>query len=659
MCGIVGAWGEGGSLTAAVSRARQQLRHRGPDDSGLWSDPAAGITLGHTRLAILDLSAAGHQPMSSHCGRWQLVFNGEIYNHLELRAALPGVSWRGHSDTETLLEAFASWGIERTLRASAGMFALALYDTRERRLYLARDRFGEKPLYYGYAGRTFVFASQLRALRTLPPFAARVDATALGLYLQLSYVPAPRSIYHGTMKLPAASWIELHAQALARGELPAPQCYWSAALAALEGERHPFDGDEDCAIRELESVLARAVRQQMIADVPLGAFLSGGVDSSTVVALMQAQSTARVRTFSIGFSVPDFDESRHAREVAQHLGTEHTELTARPEELLAIVERLPEIYDEPFADSSQLPTCLVAMLARPHVKVALSGDGGDELFGGYNRHRAAARGWAALACVPRPLRHGVACTLQAVSARHWERLAGAYRRVTPGSMRVRMLDEKIQRIAEVIGSEDERKLYASLIGRSWPDWPLEGAVPPDLALRDELPRLGSLAHRMMLADASGYLSDDILVKVDRASMAVGLEARVPMLDHRVYEFAWRLPLKLKIRGSRGKWLLRRLLCRHLPRSLVERPKMGFAVPLGAWLRGPLREWSEALLEPVRLREAGLQPEPIRALWHEHLAGRRQRQHHLWNVLMFQAWHVHSAPVPEPASNASATPLLGA
>jgi asparagine synthase (glutamine-hydrolysing) len=619
-----------------VARAREQLRHRGPDDTGAWSDSAAGIALGHTRLAILDLSQAGHQPMSSACGRFHMVYNGEIYNHGELRQRLGTAGWRGHSDSETLLAALSAWGLERTLKACVGMFALAVFDSVARKLYLARDRFGEKPLYYGYAGGAFVFASELKALRLLPGFDATVDRTALDLFLRLSYVPCPRSIYRDIRKLPPGTQLELTTRALAGGVLPEPQVYWSAVEVGLAGDREPLELSDTEALEGLERTLGAAVRGQMIADVPLGAFLSGGIDSSAIVSLMQANSTRRVRTFSIGFGAADFDESRHARDVARHLGTDHTELTARPEDLLALVERMPQVYDEPFADSSQLPTCLVAALARPYVTVALSGDGGDEVFGGYNRHRQVHESWPRIARLPQSVRQGLAWALLALPADVWNGMAAVYRRVTPGSRRIRMASEKLQRIAEVIMSADEVELYSNLVSSPWPSPPLLGeslAQPVATAL----PPLSAPAHRMMLADALGYLPDDILVKVDRATMAVGLESRMPMLDHRVFEYAWQLPLRMKIRDGTGKWVLRQLLYRYVPRALVDRPKMGFAVPLAEWLRGPFRPWAEELLQRPALARSGLEPEGIMRLWTEHLAGKRHWQYQLWNVLTFQAW----------------------
>ena len=644
MCGVTGFWQPLGAarldLRTVARRMTDRLAHRGPDDSGEWVDEAAGIALGHRRLSIVDLSVEGHQPMLSTSGRYVISFNGEIYNFRELRAALERdgtvLAWRGHSDTEVMLAAFERWGFEPTLRRSVGMFALALWDCQERVLHLARDRLGEKPLYFGFVGASFAFASELKALLAHPDFHNPIDRGALAAYVQLACIPAPLSIYEGIHKLLPGCFLSLAASELHARSLPKPRAYWSLEHALERGLDEPFTGTEEEAADILELRLREAVAGQMVADVPLGAFLSGGVDSSTVVALMQAQSERPVRTFSIGFAEQYYDEAPYAKGVAAHLETAHTELYITPEEALAVVPQLPQIYDEPFADSSQIPTFLVSRLAREQVTVSLSGDAGDELFGGYNRYRwgetiRRGAGW-----LPQAGRHALSDAITAVPPATWDMLTC----VLPRRVRPRAAGDKLHKLARLLRSEDEVRLYQALVSH-WPADLVVGAPPTALSwvLRAVTDRLRTFPERMMYLDALGYLPDDILVKVDRASMAVSLESRVPLLDHRVVEFAWRLPLNMKIRDAQSKWLLRRVLYRYVPRELIERPKMGFAVPLDAWLRGPLRKWAESLLDPARLaREGFFRPAAIRRAWAEHLSGARNWQHHLWGVLMFQAWH---------------------
>jgi asparagine synthase (glutamine-hydrolysing) len=621
----------------------ERLVYRGPDDSGEWADERAGIALGHRRLSIVDLSREGHQPMFSASGRYVIAFNGEIYNFRDLRAALErngsAPAWRGHSDTEVMLAAFEHWGIEGALQRFVGMFAFALWDTHQRVLHLARDRFGEKPLYYGFLAADFVFASELKALPAHPAFAPRIDRRALAAYVQLACVPAPLSIYEGVHKLLPGCLLSLDTNQVAARSLPEPQPYWSLAQAVERGMAEPFTGTAEEAADLLELRLREAVAGQMIADVPLGAFLSGGVDSSTVVALMQAQSNRPVRTFSIGFAEQDYDEARYAKRVASHLGTAHTELYVSPQEALAVVPTLPQIYDEPFADSSQIPTFLVSQLARRHVTVSLSGDAGDELFGGYNRYRWGEAIRRNVGWLPQAGRKALSGAITAVPPAAWDGVVGTLSLALPQRMRPKAAGDKLHKLARLLGPEDDIQLYATLVSL-WPADVVTGASqgPVPWTLHSLPERLRTLPERMMALDALGYLPDDILVKLDRASMAVSLETRVPMLDHRVVELAWRLPLDMKIRDGHSKWLLRRVLYRHVPRELIERPKMGFSIPLDSWLRGPLREWAESLLDSARLtREGFFQPEPIRKRWAEHLSGGRNWQHYIWVVLMFQAW----------------------
>lgn len=635
-------------LAAIARRMGLALAHRGPDDADEWIDGSAGLALAHRRLAILDLTPAGHQPMTSSSGRFVIAFNGEIYNHLEMRAELERArlapAWRGHADTETLLAAVDAWGIDATLPRMVGMFAFALWDRRDRVLLLARDRLGEKPLYYGWVGRTLVFGSELKALHAFPGFDARINRSALALFLRHNYVPAPWSIYERVWKLPPASIVRFAAGRLAAGERGAVQPYWSLKEAALHGQRAPLQDGEHQACEALHEVLARSVRAQMLSDVPLGAFLSGGIDSSTVVALMQAASARPVRTFTIGFHEAEYNEAVHARAVARHLGTDHTELYVTPREAMDVVPKLPSLYDEPFADSSQVPTFLVSQLARRHVTVALSGDAGDELFGGYNRYFWAMRLWRRIRSLPRPARRAAAALLRSVSPAAWNRLHALLHPILPRRLHVRLPGDKAAKLAALLDVQQPEALYLPLVSH-WTD-PAAlalGAVEPSTPVTDPTQWLDvpDFAHRMMYLDAITYLPDDILVKVDRAAMGVSLETRVPLLDHRVVEFAWRLPLAMKVRQGRGKWLLRQVLHRYVPRHLIERPKMGFGVPIDHWLRGPLRGWAEDLISESRLRSEGLlDPAPIRALWDEHLRGTRNGQYLLWDVLMFQAWHAH-------------------
>ena len=579
--------------------------------------------------------------MHSASGRKVLVFNGEIYNYRTLRHELEqlGHRFRGHSDSEALVEALDEWGLEGTLSRITGMFAFALWDRDKRTLSLARDRMGEKPLYYGRAGAAFVFGSELCALRAFPGFEPNIDRGALTLLMRYAYVPAPHSIYEGVRKLlPGTSLTISWPQTL---DMPEPSPYWSVRHEAEVGLREPWAASERETIDELEQRLSRAISGQMLADVPLGAFLSGGIDSSTVVALMQAQSSAPVKTFTIGFRESGYNEAEHAAAVARHLGTEHTELYVSPDEALSVIDQLPSLYNEPFADSSQIPTYLVARMARHHVTVALSGDGGDELFGGYNRYLLGDKFWNLVRWAPAPMRHALARGLTLMSPAMGNHLGERLMAPLPSRMRVALLGEKLHKLAGVMDSQSADDLYFKLVSACrTPEQFVQHASEPPTRITSKhdhwQPR--EFVDRMMLADMLTYLPDDILVKVDRAAMGVSLETRVPMLDHELVEFAWRVPLHMKIRDGQSKWLLRQVLHRHVPRQLIERPKMGFGIPLDQWLRGPLRVWAEDLLEPSRLGQEGyFHAEPILEKWREHLSGHRNWQYLLWPVLMFQAW----------------------
>ena len=655
MCGIAGILGShAGDLQSSIRLMVGALRARGPDDSGTWLDAAVPLGLGHARLSILDLTAEGRQPMVSSTGRYVITYNGEVYNFEELRRELgrAGCAFRGHSDTEAMLAAFEHWGVEAAIHRFVGMFAFALWDREARILHLVRDRVGIKPLYFGWAGPTFLFGSELKAFRACPGFAADINREALPLYLRLNCIPAPFSIYRNVYKLPPGCMLAVPAASAARPEAFSPDPddphaawkpvrYWSARTVAEKGAAGPREDSVPEAMRRLEGLLKDVVRDHMVADVSLGAFLSGGVDSSIVVALMQAQSGRPVKTFTIGFQEAAFDEAEQARAVARHLGTDHTELYATPAEALAVIPRVPAIFDEPFADSSQLPTILLSQLTRRHVTVCLSGDGGDELFAGYNRHAWCARLWKRLRWLPRGLRRLAAQGLTAGSPRAWESVFQALGPLLPDRARQRTPGYKLHKLAEVLDADGPDDMYLRLISH-WKDHPspvVDAHEPPTVVTdRARWADLEDFTERMLFLDTVAYLPDDLLVKLDRASMGVGLEARVPLLDHRLVEFAWRVPLSMKLRDGAGKWLLRQVLYKYVPQALIDRPKMGFAVPLDVWLRGPLREWADSLLDERRLREEGFfHPGPIRAKWAQHLSGRRDWQYDLWDILMFQAW----------------------
>ena len=645
MCGITGFWQSPGDDAAAMTlltrTMAQQLAHRGPDDSGEWVDPHAGVALGFRRLAIVDLSPLGHQPMRSASGRYEIIFNGEVYNFAALRAELVklGHSFRGGSDTEVILAAIEQWGLDRAVREFVGMFAIALWDRHESALHLVRDRLGIKPIYYGWQNGVFLYGSELKALAAHPAFCGEIDRDVLALYMRLAYVPDPFSIYRGIRKLPAGSIVTLRSP---QDREALPTRYWSAHDVVMRGQGAEFAGSDQEAVARLDELLREAVALRMVADVPLGAFLSGGIDSSTVVALMQAQSDRPVRTFSIGFAEAAFDEARHAAAVATHLKTDHIALTVTPDEARRVIPDLPIMFDEPFADSSQIPTYLVSALARRSVTVSLSGDGGDELFGGYNRYQWGDDIWRRTGWAPVQARVFGARALQSISPAGWDRGFASIGSVLPGRLQQRTPGDKLHKLAEVIAVDDPAALYLGLVSQ-WkrPEEIVLGATEPVTILtnRADWPPVSTFPERMMFLDMVTYLPGDILTKVDRASMATSLEARVPLLDHRVVEFAAALPLSMKVRHGQGKWILRQVLDAYVPRTLIDRPKTGFGVPIDSWLRGPLRGWAEDLLDPSAMREAGyLNPEPIQRRWKEHLSGARNWQASLWCVLQFQAWH---------------------
>ena len=626
MCGITGIVDRriGADALARYAKAMADaLAYRGPDSHDIWVDAAGGFATGHRRLAIVDLTPTGAQPMHSACGRYVISYNGEVYNAPELKPDLEarGIRFRGHSDTEVIVEGCAAWGVKATCERLIGMFAFALWDRQERRLWLVRDRLGIKPLYWLQRGPLFLFGSELKALRVHDGWTSELDRDALAAYLRHVYVPAPHTIYRDVRKLEPGAILTVDANGVRQ------ERFWELMPIATSGIVERSDAE---AVEQLDSLARDAVKRRMVADVPLGAFLSGGVDSSTVVALMQAQSNRPVRTFTIGFHEQAYDEASHAAAVAKHLGTEHTELRVDPDAAREVIPQLPEMFDEPFADASQIPTFLVSRMTRQHVTVALSGDGGDELFAGYNRYFWATRVWRALRPLPQWLRRAAACGVQAVSPAAWD----AVLRLAPSAPR--LAGDKMHKLAGLFDAESEDAVYRSLLSH-WPQpehMVAASREPRGLIWDDGLrQRVPDFMARMQLLDTLNYLPDDILTKVDRATMAVSLEGRVPLIDHRLVAFAWSLPKHQKVRDGQGKWLLRRVLDRYVPRGLIDRPKMGFAVPIDDWLRGPLRDWAEALLA----RPGPIEMTPVKRAWAEHQSGRRNWQYHLWAVLMFQAW----------------------
>ena len=649
MCGIAGLFRPGGGddtmLLGVVSAMTATLQHRGPDAENVWANAKAGIAFGHRRLSILDLSEAGAQPMRSDCGRFTVTFNGEIYNHLDIRRELEACggapNWRGHSDTETLLYAVRQWGIEKALPRFIGMFAFAIWNEAKQELSLCRDRFGEKPLFYGWSGRDLVFASELKALAAHPDWSPALDRSALTSFMRYCYVPAPQTIWSGIRKLPPGSYVVFPANGSMQ-VMPQPAQYWSQKDCVVAGQNSRIDNETDAA-DELERLLSQAIDRQCLSDVPLGAFLSGGVDSSIVVALMQKNASQPIRTFTIGFSEGGFDEARDARLVAQHLGTSHIELYVDAKTAMDVIPKLPRMYDEPFADSSQIPTHLVASLARQHVTVALSGDAGDELFGGYNRHVWGTKINARLSGLPMPLRQILGMGLKSVAPEPADTIARMLEPILPKRLRTRRAGYQAAKIARIVGAKSADDMYRLLC--SIDSTPRDSVIGGDEISSWADDEMNSIAtnldplDRMTLADSLSYLSDDILQKVDRAAMSVSLETRVPFLDKDVVEFAARVPPSMKIRDGRGKWLVRQVLYKHVPSALIDRPKTGFSIPLDQWLRGPLKTWAYDLLTPARLRQQGLfNPARVETMLNQHMSGRRNHGYWLWNVLMAQAWH---------------------
>jgi asparagine synthase (glutamine-hydrolysing) len=648
MCGIAGHWSFARTLSVDAAkrvgfRMTDAIRHRGPDDAGVWVN-GDGLCFAHRRLSIIDLSPGGHQPMHSHDGRYVIVFNGEIYNFAQLRdeleSASDSIAWWGRSDTEVLLEAVARWGIAVTLPKLNGMYAFALWDAEEKALYLARDRFGEKPLYYGYAGDSFLFGSELKALYAHPDWSGELDLDAVADFLRFCYVPAPRSIFSNVRKLMPGCYIELRAGDVKEQAWPKSIQYWSARTAALEGLANPTNASETEIIRETEHQLGVAVGLRMVSDVPLGAFLSGGIDSSLVVAMMQAQSSQPVKTFSIGFDDSRYNEAHFATEVAAHLGTAHTELYVSNRDALDVIAWLPTIYDEPFADSSQIPTVLVSKMAGEHVTVALSGDGGDELFGGYNRHTWVPRVWSMTSLFPQSIRSKLQTFLLKRTPAELDASFAKIQRLLPLQLHARNPGDKLHKLAGVLGATQPNDIYADLVSAikrpsSFMTSPVNGTANETM-FPDQ--REMSLTQWMMLSDTQNYMPDDILTKVDRASMSVGLEARVPFLDPVLYGWTWRLPMSMKIRDGKGKWVLRQVLYRHVPQSLIDRPKTGFGIPIDVLLRGPLRGWASETLSPTKLAEHGiLNASAVHELFERHQSGESNNAYMLWNLLVLTKW----------------------
>ena len=642
MCGIVGFIAKNHhnhhDCQNILTNMAKAIQHRGPDDQGFWSNPNPSLYFGHRRLSIVDLSMHGHQPMVSNSGRYVIAFNGEIYNHLSLRKILkdssPNFIFKGHSDTEVLLACIDAWGIEKTLKECVGMFAFSLFDKKENAIYLARDRMGEKPLYYGIQNGVFMFGSELKSLKKHPAFQGDIDRNSLALQLRYNYIPTPYSIYKNIRKLEPGTILKVDSKKRYSSidDLESPTSYWSLEAIALNGGSNLYTGSPNEAISELERLLCRSVKEQMDVDVPFGAFLSGGIDSSLIVSLMQSQSAVAVETFSIGFSEKGYNEAIHAKQIAKHLGTKHTELYVTAADAMSVIPKLPHLYDEPFSDSSQIPTYLVSSMTKKSVTVGISGDAGDELFGGYNRYLWTQKIWSKIRLMPLPVRRFIAWGMTSVTPALWNKILKSI-------VSLPLPGDKIHKLADFLPAQSTVDLYSYVVSH-WHDVD-KVVIGSDINIStksSDFLGLGSTEQDMMYLDSINYLPDDILVKVDRAAMGVSLETRIPFLDHRVVEFAYRLPLEMKIHNGQNKWILRQLLDKYIPRELMERPKMGFGVPIDSWLRGPLRGWAESLLDESRLRQEGFfHPEPIRKKWKEHLSGERNWQYHIWDILMFQSW----------------------
>lgn len=646
MCGIAGFISQSISFSLTLEdvakKMGNKIHHRGPDDQGYFIDNQLGLALIHRRLSILDLSQNGHQPMRSACERYIILFNGEIYNHNNIRREInieENKKWRSHSDTETILEAISLWGLEKTLKKLVGMFAFALWDKKDKNLYLARDRMGEKPLYYGFQNGHFLFASEIKSIRIHPAFEGKINRFALENFFQYNFIPSPLSIYQNIFKLPPATFIKITQDDIKNQKKSRPQTYWSIEKIAEKGQSNLFSKDEKLAILEVEKLLSSSIAEQMLADVPIGTFLSGGIDSSIVTALMQQQSNQPIKTFTIGFHELEYDEAQYARAVAKYLSTDHTDLYLTHQDAEAIIPKLPHLYDEPFADVSQIPTYLVSQLAKQSVTVVLSGDGGDEFFGGYERHIRAAQIWKNFRLLPKSIRMQFSQILNYLSSYNsgFEKINS----MLPYNIKQRNIGLKLQKAASLLQANSELEVYLGLL-RKWSEaenivLKTEDSDSP-FVLKGSLNLLMDVPHQMMLLDSLFYLPDNVLTKVDRASMGVSLEVRAPMLDHRLAEFAWQLPLNMKIRHNKGKWILREILYKYIPKHLIERPKSGFGVPMHAWLRGALRDWAEDLLDVHKIKQEGfLNASLIQEKWKTHLSGKKDFSAELWSVLMFQSW----------------------